>query len=137
MSSWKPAIPSCDPNFGCRLLPESLVVCLVSKLWCVTFAVSIYIWCRAAQYQYFLIDSISIILLASIILIAFININITINYLQEGLSISIPYQLFKKFPFQFQYQYILSISPYTIVKITNFLSISHSYQYQYWCLISK
>ena len=60
-----------------------------------------------------------------------ININITINYLQEGLSISILYQLFKKFPYQFQYQYLLSISPYNIVKITNFLSISHCYQYQY------
>ena len=58
-------------------------------------------------------------------------INITINYFQEGLSISILYQLFKKFPYQFQYQYLLSISPYNIVKITNFLSISHSYQYQY------
>ena len=60
-----------------------------------------------------------------------ININITINYFQEGLSISILYQLFKKFPYQFQYQYLLSISPYNIVKITNFLSISHCYQYQY------
>ena len=59
-----------------------------------------------------------------------ININITINYLQEGLSISILYQLLKKLPYQFQYQYILSISPYDIVKITNFLSISHCYQYQ-------
>ena len=61
-----------------------------------------------------------------------INTNITINYFQEGLSISILYQLFKKFTYQFQYQYILSISPYNIVKITNFLSISHCYQYQYW-----
>ena len=66
-----------------------------------------------------------------------ININITINYLQEGLSISILYQLFKKFPYQFQYQYLLSISPYNIVKITNFLSISHCYQYQYWYQLSK
>ena len=57
-----------------------------------------------------------------------ININITINYLQEGLSISILYQLLKKLPYQFQYQYILSISPYDIVMITNFLSISHCYQ---------
>ena len=30
-----------------------------------------------------------------------------------------------------QYQYMLSISPYDIVKITDFLSISHCYQYQY------
>ena len=59
-----------------------------------------------------------------------INTNININYFQEGLSISILYQLLKKLPYQFQYQYILSISPYDIVKITNFLSISHCYQYQ-------
>ena len=59
-----------------------------------------------------------------------INSNININYSQEGLSISILYQLLKKLPYQFQYQYILSISPYDIVKITNFLSISHCYQYQ-------
>ena len=59
-----------------------------------------------------------------------INTNININYFKEGLSISILYQLLKKLPYQFQYQYILSISPYDIVKITNFLSISHCYQYQ-------
>ena len=61
-----------------------------------------------------------------------INTNININYFKEGLSISILYQLLKKLPYQFQYQYILSISPYDIVKITNFLSISHCYQCQYW-----
>ena len=66
-----------------------------------------------------------------------INTNININYFQEGLSISILYQLLKKLPYQFQYQYILSISPYDIVKITNFLSISHCYQYQCWYQLSK
>ena len=59
-----------------------------------------------------------------------INTNINIIYFQEGLSISILYQLLKKLPYQFQYQYILSISSYDIVKITNFLSNSHCYQYQ-------
>ena len=66
-----------------------------------------------------------------------INTNININYFKEGLSISILYQLLKKLPYQFQYQYILSISPYDIVKITNFLSISQCYQYQCWYQLSK
>ena len=61
-----------------------------------------------------------------------INTNINFNYFKEELSISIPYQFFKKFPYQCQYQFMLSISPYDIVKITNFLSISHCYQCQYW-----
>ena len=60
-----------------------------------------------------------------------ININTNINYFKAGLSISIPYQFFQKFPYRFQYQFMLSISLYDIVNITNCLSISHCYQYQY------
>ena len=33
-----------------------------------------------------------------------INTNINFNYSKEGLTISIPYQFFNKFPYQFQYQ---------------------------------
>ena len=66
-----------------------------------------------------------------------ININTNINYFKGGLSISIPYQFFQKFPYQFQYQFMLSISPYDIVNITNCLSISHCYQYQYWYQLMK
>ena len=66
-----------------------------------------------------------------------ININANINYFKGGLSISIPYQFFQKFPYQFQYQFMLSISPYDIVNITNCLSISHCYQYQYWYQLMK
>ena len=61
-----------------------------------------------------------------------INTNFNFNYFKEGLSISIPYQFFKKFLYQFQYQFIVSMSYYDIDKITNFLSISHCSQYQYW-----
>ena len=60
-----------------------------------------------------------------------INTNFNFNYFKEGLSISIPYQFFKKFLYQFQYQFIVSMSYYDIDKITNFLSISHCSQYQY------
>ena len=65
----------------------------------------------------------------------YLHVNIIINYFQGGLSISILYQLFKKFPFQFQY--ILSISPHNVVKINNSISISHCYQYQCWYQLSK
>ena len=61
-----------------------------------------------------------------------INSDFNFNYFKEGLSISIPYQFFKKFLYQFQYQFIVSMSYYDIDKITNFLSISHCSQYQYW-----
>ena len=76
-----------------------------------------------------------------------LNINISLSSQYQLFCLSsyqYQYQLFsrglinintlsiiQKVPFnQFQYQYILSISPYNIVKITNFLSISHCYQYQ-------
>ena len=61
-----------------------------------------------------------------------INTNININYFQRALSISITYQLFKITPYQFQYQYLLSISTYDIVKLTNFLSMSHFNNINYW-----
>ena len=47
-----------------------------------------------------------------------INTNINFNYFKDGLSISIPYQFFKKLPYQFQYQFILSMPPMILIRLS-------------------
>ena len=46
-----------------------------------------------------------------------INTNFNFNYSKEGLTISIPYQFFNKFPYQFQYQLLLSMPPMILIRL--------------------